>query len=82
MVFRKLGADEWVVLFSVRTLIPKAECRLEMGTHKTWTPNMDPQSGPPSGPPYGPQYGPPSNTTNFGLDRQPFSEIVRKFESG
>ena len=27
-------------------------------THKTWTPNLDPQSGPQSGPPYGPHYGP------------------------
>ena len=34
------------------------------GTHKTWTPNLDPQSGPQSGPPYGPQYGPPSNDVN------------------
>ena len=34
------------------------------GTHKTWTPNLDPQSGPQSGPPYGPQYGPPSNGVN------------------
>ena len=45
-----------------------------MGTHKTWTPNLDPQSGPP----YGPQYGPPSKTTKFGLDRQPFPKIVGK----
>ena len=44
------------------------------GTHKTWTPNMDPQSGPPNGP----QYGPPSKTTKFGLDRQPFPNIVGK----
>ena len=29
-------------------------------THKTWTPNLDPQSGPQSGPPY----GPPSNGVN------------------
>ena len=35
-----------------------------MGTHKTWTPNLDPQSGPQSGPPYGPQYGPPGNGVN------------------
>ena len=33
------------------------------GTHKSWTPNLDPQSGPQSGPPYGPQYGPLSKMT-------------------
>ena len=48
------------------------------GTHKTWTPNMDPQYGPPSGPHYGPQYGPPSKTTNVGLDRTTFSENSRQ----
>ena len=34
------------------------------GTHKIWTPNLDPQSGPQYGPPYGPHYGPPSNGVN------------------
>ena len=52
-----------------------------MGTHKTWTPNLDPQYGPQSGPPYGPHYRPPSLTTNFGLDRQSLLKKVGKFES-
>ena len=34
--------------------------QIKRGTHKTWTPNMDPQYGPQ----YGPPYGPPSNGVN------------------